>query len=171
MGIIGLGKIGLMTAKLFLAFGARVIAYSRHEKQVAKELGITYVTLEELMARSDIISLHTPNNASTMGMISRELIGLMKPSALFINCARGPIVDSAALADALNAGRIAGAGIDVYDAEPPIPDSEPLLHAKNTILTPHVAFFSEEAMVRRAHIAFENVMAYLAGRPQNVCEL
>ena len=171
VGIIGTGRIGMITAKLFLAFGARVIAYSRHEKQDAKELGITYVTLEELMARSDIISLHTPNNASTRGMISRELIGLMKPSALFINCARGPIVDSAALADALNAGRIAGAGIDVYDTEPPIPDSEPLLHAKNTILTPHVAFLSEEAMVRRAHIAFENVMAYLAGRPQNVCEL
>lgn len=171
VGIIGTGRIGMITAKLFLAFGARVIACSRTEKQEAKALGIQYVSLPELMKESDIISLHTPNNASTRGMITRELIGMMKKTALFINCARGPIIDNVALADALNEGRIAGAGIDVYNVEPPIPDGEPLLHAKNTVLTPHVAFLSEESMIRRAHIVFENLRAYLNGHPENVCTL
>ena len=99
------------------------------------------------------------------------MIALMKPTAIFINCARGPIVDSAALADALNEDRIAGAAVDVYNVEPPIPDSEPLLHAKNTLLTPHVAFLSEESMIRRAHIVFDNLYAYLEGQPENVCAL
>ena len=170
VGIIGTGRIGMRTARLFLAFGARVIAYSRTVKPEAEALGIEYVSLEELMRRSDIISLHTPSNASTRGLISRDLIALMKPTAIFVNCARGPIVDSAALADALNEGRIAGAAVDVYNVEPPIPDSEPLLHAKNTLLTPHIAFLSEESMIRRAHIAFDNMLAYLRGEPENVCD-
>ena len=171
VGIVGTGKIGLMTAKLFLAFGAKVIAYSRTVKPEAEALGIKYVTLDELMAQSDIVSIHTPNNAATRGLIGKDQIALMKPTAIFINCARGPIVDSAALADALNEDRIAGAAVDVFNVEPPIPDGEPLLHAKNTLLTPHVAFLSEEAMVRRAHIVFDNLTAWLAGQPQNVCEL
>ena len=171
VGIIGTGRIGMITARLFLAFGAKVIAYSRHVKPVAEAIGIEYVSLEELMRCSDIISLHTPNNSSTRGMITRELFGLMKPTAIFINCARGPIIDDEALADALNEGRIAGAGIDVFDVEPPLPADQPLLHAKNCLLTPHVAFLSEEAMVRRAHIAFDNTIAYLDGKPRNVCQL
>ena len=171
VGIIGTGRIGMIVAKLFLAFGAKVIAYSDVKNPQAEALGIEYVTLPELMAECDIISLHTPNNPSTRGMIGREQIGLMKKTALFINCARGPIVDSQALADALNEDRIAGAGVDVFNAEPPIPQDEPLLHAKNTVLMPHVAFLSEESMIRRAHIAFDNVLAYLNGDPQNVCEL
>lgn len=170
VGIIGTGRIGLITAKLFLAFGAKVIAYSRTEKPEAAALGICYVPLEKLMRESDIVSLHMPSNASTKGMIDRRLIGMMKPTALLINCARGPIIDAQALAEALNEERIAGAGIDVFDCEPPIPDSEPLLHAKNTLLTPHVAFLSEESMLRRAQIVFDNLYAYLDGKPQNVCE-
>ena len=171
VGIVGTGRIGLITAKLFLAFGAKVIASSRSRRPEAEALGIEYVELDELMRRSDIISLHVPNNASTRGMIGQKEIALMKKDAIFINCARGPIVDSAALADALNEGRIAGAGIDVFDCEPPIPESEPLLHAKNTLLTPHVAFLSEESMQRRAKIVFDNLIAYLSGAPENVCEL
>ena len=171
MGIIGTGRIGIITAKLFQAFGAKVIAYSRHVRPDVEAMGVTYVSLEELMRESDIISLHTPNNASTRGLISQELIALMKPTALLVNCARGPIVDGAALADALNEGRIAGAAIDVFDVEPPLPADEPLLHAKNTLLTPHVAFLSEEAMIRRAHIVFANLQAYLDGKPENVCPL
>ena len=169
VGIIGTGRIGMLTAGLFLAFGAKVIAYSRSVRPEAEALGIKYVSLEELMRLSDIISLHTPNDASTRGLISREMIALMKQTAVFINCARGPIVDSAALADALNEGRIAGAAVDVFDVEPPIPDAEPLLHAKNTLLTPHIAFLSEESMIRRAHIAFQNMLAYVNGKPENVC--
>lgn len=170
VGVIGTGRIGMITAKLFLAFGAKVIGYSDVENPEAKELGISYVSLEELMETSDIVTLHTPNNPSTKGMINRELINRMKKTALFINCARGPIIDSAALADALNEDRIAGAGIDVYNMEPPIPQDEPLLHAKNTVLTPHVAFLSEESMIRRAHIVFENLQAYLNGKPENTCK-
>ena len=95
----------------------------------------------------------------------------MKPTAVFINCARGPIVDNAALAEALNQGKIAGAAIDVYDMEPPIPGDYPLLHAKNALLTPHVAFLTHEAMLRRAAIEFDNVRSYLSGSPKNVCSL
>ena len=171
VGIIGTGRIGMITARLFLAFGAKVIAYSIPENPEARALGIEYVSLEELMSRSDIISLHTPNNPTTRGMISREMFALMKPTGIFINCARGPIIDDKALADALNEGRIAGAGVDVFNIEPPLGDDQPLLHAKNCLLTPHVAFLSEESMIRRAHIAFNNTIAYLDGHPENVCQL
>ena len=156
VGIIGCGQIGFMT---------------RHEREEVKAAGIAYKPLDDLLRECDIISLHTPNNKETRGMISAEKIALMKKSAIFINCARGPIVDSKALAQALNEGRIAGAAVDVFDCEPPIPAEEPLLHAKNTLLTPHVAFLSEEAMVRRAKIEFSNVYAYLDGKPENVCAL
>ncbi|MBR3053932.1 MAG: hydroxyacid dehydrogenase [Firmicutes bacterium] len=161
VGIIGCGNIGFMTAKLYQAFGAKVIATARHEREEVKAAGIEYVPLDELLKTSDIISLHTPNNAETKGMISREKIALMKPTAIFINCARGPIVDNAALAEALNEGRIAGAGIDVFDMEPPIPADYPLVSAKNTQLMPHTAFLTEESLVRRANIEFANVRAYL----------
>ncbi len=169
VGIVGTGRIGMITAKLFLAFGAKVIATDPYPNENARALGIEYMPLEKLMAESDIVSIHTPNMASTRGLISREMISLMKPTAIFVNCARGPIVDSAALADALNEDRIAGAAVDVYNVEPPIPDSEPLLHAKNTLLTPHIAFLSDESMIRRAHIVFENMIAYIQGKPENVC--
>lgn len=171
VGIIGTGRIGMITARLFQAFGAKVIAYSRTAKPEAEALGIEYKSLEEVMRESDIVSLHTPNNASTRGMISRELIDLMKPTAIIINCARGPIIDDQALANALNEGRIAGAGVDVFNVEPPLKDDQPLLHAKNCLVTPHVAFLSEEAMIRRAHIAFQNTLAYLDGKPENLCAL
>ena len=171
VGIVGTGRIGMITAKLFQAFGAKVIDYSRTHRPEAEALGIRYVELDELMRESDIVSLHVPNNANTCGMIGRAQIDAMKPTALLINCARGPSVDAAALADALNEGRIAGAGIDVFDCEPPIPADNPLVNAKNALLTPHVAFLSEESMQRRAAIVFQNLIAYLKGQPQNVCEL
>lgn len=169
VGIIGCGQIGTMTAKLFLAFGANVIAYARNPRAEVQAMGVKYVSMEELLRLSDIITLHTPNNASTRGLIGKNQIALMKKSAIFINCARGPIVDNQALADALNAGQIAGAAIDVFDMEPPIPANHPLLHAKNTLLTPHVAFLTQEAMVRRAKIEFANVISFIENHPQNVC--
>lgn len=170
VGIVGTGRIGMLTAKLFHAFGAGLIAFSRTEKPEAAQIGLKYVSLKELMARADIVSVHVPSTPQTRGMISESLLALMKPDAFFINCARGPVVDNAALARALNEGRIAGAGIDVFDMEPPIPADYPLLNAKNTLLTPHVAYASKESMERRARIAFENVYAYLDGKPQNVCQ-
>ena len=171
VGIIGLGAIGMRVAQLCLAFGAKVIAYNRSQKEEAKALGIVYKDLDTVLKESDIISLNLPNNAETKGLISKEKIALMKKEALFINCARGPIVDNAALAAALNNDELGFACIDVYDMEPPIPEDYPLLHAKNTILTPHQAFISEEAMERRAQIAFDNVYAYLKGEPINLCQL
>lgn len=170
VGIIGLGQIGLMTAKLFLAFGAKVIAYNHSESEEAKALGIEYKSLEEVLAESDIVSLHLPLNPSTRGFLSAERIALMKADAVFINCARGPIVDNVALAEALNNDRLGFACVDVYDMEPPIPEDYPLLHAKNTLLTPHQAFISEESMKRRAKIVFDNVYAYLDGKPINMCK-
>jgi phosphoglycerate dehydrogenase-like enzyme len=164
-GIIGTGAIGTRVAKIADAFGCEVVAYSRTVKDIPY---ITYMSLEEVMGTSDIISLHMPNNAETKGMISAEQIARMKKNAILINLARGPVLDSQALADALNQDRIAGACIDVFEMEPPIPEDHPLLTAKHTIVTPHVAFASKEAMVKRAHIVFENIAQYLAGTPQNI---
>lgn len=169
-GIVGTGRIGVRTAQLFGAFGAKLLGWARHESEEAKAAGIRFVPLDELLRRSDIVSLHLPLTAETRKSFGKEQFARMKPGAVFINCARGAIVDNAALADALNEGRLVGAGIDVFDREPPIPADYPLLHAKNCILTPHVAFASEESMLRRAKIEFDNVTAFLSGKPQNVCQ-
>ena len=171
VGIVGTGAIGTMTARLFQAFGAKVIAYSRTVRPEVEALGVEYVTLEELMERSDIVSIHTPNNADTKGLISKELIARMKPTAICLNTARGAIVDNNALAEALNKGKVAAAGVDVFNMEPPIPGDYPLVSAKNTVLAPHVAFLTDESMLRRAEIVFRNLDAYLAGQPENVCAL
>lgn len=169
VGIVGTGAIGTRTAQLFQAFGARVIAYSRTRRPEVERLGVTYVSLEELLQQSDIVSLHVPSDGETKGLLSRQRLAMMKPSAILINVARGAIVDNVALAEALNQGQLAGAGIDVFDQEPPLPPETPLLHAKNAVLTPHVAFATEESMLRRAEIVFHNIDAFLAGRPENVC--
>ncbi|HHT24581.1 MAG TPA: hydroxyacid dehydrogenase [Clostridiaceae bacterium] len=168
VGIIGTGKIGLETARLFQAFGAKVIAASRTEKQDAIDMGIRYVSIENLMKESDIVSLHLAMNEHTRGFINKDLLQLMKEDAIFINCARGPIVDNQALADLLNAGKIAFAGIDVFDMEPPIPSDYPLIQAKNVLLTPHIAFLTKEAMVRRAAIAFDNSLSFACGEEKNI---
>ncbi|MDD5944750.1 MAG: 2-hydroxyacid dehydrogenase [Clostridia bacterium] len=171
VGIIGTGRIGIMTAKLFKAFGCRVLGYSRTQKAEAEAAGIEYTELDELLKTSDIVSLHIPSTADTKGFLSKDKIALMKKSAILINCARGAVVDNAALAEALNNEEIAGAAVDVFDMEPPIPADYPLLNAKNTLLTPHVAFASKESMIRRAHIVFDNLYAYLEGKPINVVKL
>ena len=165
VGIIGLGRIGLRTAKLFQAFGAKVIAYNHSQSEEALREGIVYKSLEEVLSESDIISLNLPLNAETKGFIGRKQIAQMKSDAVFINCARGAIVDNTALAEALNEGKVGFACVDVYDMEPPIPSDYKLLHAKNTLLTPHQAFISEESMMRRAKIVFDNVYAFLDGNP------
>ena len=124
--------------------------------------------MDELLRRSDIVALHCPLNDSTRGMINSDKLALMKPSALLINVARGPVVVAKDLADALNTGVIAGAGIDVFDKEPPLDESEPLLHAKNCLLTPHVAFATKESMTLRAQIVFDNLQAWMDGNQKNV---
>ncbi len=168
VGIVGTGNIGTATAKLFHAFGAKVIGYDVAERDEFKEDGGSYVSLEELLKESDIVSLHLPANQETARTIGKEELEMMKDDAILINCARGLVVDNDALADALNTGVIAGAGIDVYDMEPPIPADYKLMESNNSILTPHVAYFTEEAMVRRAAIAFDNTLSYLKGEKKNL---
>lgn len=164
-GIIGAGAIGSRVAKIAHSFGCNVLAYSRSKKEIE---GVKFVELDELMSKSDIVSVHVPQTAETVGLINKEKLALMKKDAIFINTARGPIVDSQALADALNTGSIAGAAADVFETEPPIPSDHPLIGATNCILTPHVAFASVQAMYKRADIVCENMAAYLNGKPINL---
>lgn len=168
IGIVGTGAIGIKVAEIAKAFGCKVLAYNRSRKNEVEALGVKYVSLEELLKKSDVVSIHVPLKDDTRALINKEKIGLMKPNAILINTARGGIIDNAALAEALQEGKITGAGIDVFDMEPPIPEDYPLLKAPNTVLAPHVGFATEEAMVRRAHIVFENITKWLEGNPQNL---
>ena len=164
-GVVGTGAIGLRVAAIAQAFGCEVLAYSRTKKDVP---GITYTALDTLLSQCDIVSLHTPLNDSTRGLIGKEQLALMKKNAVLINTARGPVVDSQALAEALNEERIAGACIDVFETEPPVKKEHPLLNAKHVIATPHAAFATKEALVKRAVIVFDNITAWLNNAPQNV---
>ncbi len=168
LGIVGTGAIGLQVAAIGKAFGCSVLAYSRSQKPEGIALGIQYVTLEDLLSQSDIVSLHVPLCGETKNLIDGRLIRFMKPSAILINTARGPVIDNNALAAALKNGEIGGAGIDVFEMEPPIPSTHPLMTAPNVILSPHIGFATREALERRAQIAFDNVLAWLKGAPQNV---
>ena len=168
LGIIGAGAIGMEVARIGRAFGCNVIAYNRSVKPALKEMGIEQVSLDEVLSKGDIVSIHIPLNEETKGMISKDKIELMKKEAILINTARGPIVDNKALAEALDEGKIAGAAIDVFDMEPPLPLDYPLLHAPNTIVVPHIGFASKEAMVRRAKIVIDNISKWIQGTPQNV---
>lgn len=161
LGIVGTGAIGLETAKLAQAFGCKVIAWSRSERQEALDIGIIYVTLPELMSQSDIISLHTPLNNETFHLISRDLLKLCKKTAVLINTARGNVVDINAAADALNTGTLAGAAFDVFEQEPPIPQNHPLMTAPNCVLVPHIAYATEESFEERVNMVFQNVKSFL----------
>lgn len=166
VGIIGLGKIGTRTAELFHAFGATVLAQSRtHHDGIAEY--IEQVTQEELLRRSDIVVLHCPLNDSTRGMINAEKLAMMKPTALLVNVARGPVVVEKDLAAALENGVIAGAAIDVFDKEPPLDTASPILHAPNCLVTPHVAFATQQSMSLRAEIVFDNLAKWMEGHQIN----
>jgi len=168
LGIVGYGAIGASVAAVAKAFGCTVLAHTRSKTPGDVVDGISFVTLDDLLKHSDIVSLHTPLTNETKRLIDAEKLALMKPTAILINTARGGVVDPQALADALNNDVIAAAAIDVFDLEPPLPMDEPLLHAKNTILAPHVGFATKESMVKRAHIVFDNVTAWLDSKPINV---
>lgn len=168
VGIVGAGAIGQNTGRLCKAFGCKVIAYNHRPKQAAEGTIDEFVDLDTLTREADIISLNCPLNDSTRGMFDAARIAMMKKTAILINVARGPVVDSRALADALNEGRIAGAGIDVFETEPPLDVNHPLLHTPNTIVTPHVAFASKESMALRAQIVFDSLDSFIAGKQVNV---
>lgn len=167
-GVVGTGAIGTRVATIAKAFGCDVVAYSRTKKADVEALGVTYLPLEEVLKKSDIVSLHVPMNTATKGLIGAKEIAMMKKDAILINTARGGVVDSQALADALNEETIAGAGIDVFEMEPPVPSTHPLMNSKHTVVTPHVAFASHEALYARALIVFDNIVKWEAGCPQNL---
>ncbi|EHM39067.1 2-hydroxyacid dehydrogenase [Anaeroglobus geminatus] len=167
VALFGTGAIGSRVAELAHAFGAKIIAYNGFSKKDDTDL-ITYLPIKELMEQADIVSLHCPVTDQSRNIINAKTLAYMKPTAYLINEARGPVVDSRALADALNSGKIAGAGIDVFETEPPLNTAHPLLHAKNTIVTPHVAFATRESMRKRAAIVFDNIHTFLAGNQQNI---
>jgi D-3-phosphoglycerate dehydrogenase len=168
VGLVGTGAIGLRVAEILKVFGCRILGYSRTVKEAGLKLGIEYVSLEELLKGSDIVSLHTPLTDETRGLINKEKLGMMKKNSILINVARGKVVDSNALSAALNHDNIAGACIDVFEMEPPIPQNHVLLNAKNVLATPHIAFATKESMIKRAEIAFDNVYSWLSGNPKNI---
>ncbi|HDP74301.1 MAG TPA: hydroxyacid dehydrogenase [Bacteroidales bacterium] len=164
-GIVGFGAIGQRVAQLALAYGCRVVAHTRTPKSYPN---VSFVSLEELFSISDIVSLHLPATQQTVGLVNSKLISLMKPTALIVNTARGSIIDCMALSTALRQGQIAGAAIDVYEHEPPIEADHPLLKAPNTILLPHIAYATHEAIGKRASIVLDNIQNWIMQNPQNV---
>jgi glycerate dehydrogenase len=166
IGIVGLGRIGSAVACIAHAMGMTVIAYDPGIDPGAVSKGLM-VSVDELFQRSDVVTLHCPLSASTIGLVGRERLRLMKRTAFLINTSRGPLVDNDALAEALNGDQIAGAGLDVLSEEPPPPD-HPLLNAKNCYITPHFAWASTAARARLLSEVEENIRAFLRGEQRNV---
>lgn len=160
LGVVGCGHIGLQVARLANAFGCHVLGFDPH---VFKVDGVTIeqVELDGLLSRSDIVTLHLPLIPETRGFIGRAQLAKLKPSAILINTARGPIVEQAALIEALTQNRLAGAGLDVFDLEPPLLANHPILTAPNTVLTPHIGFETAEAMAAKANLALAHLEDYL----------
>jgi glycerate dehydrogenase len=165
MGIVGFGRIGRGAATVARAFGMNVLVHDVSPREPAE--GVRFVGLDELFRESDVVSLHCPLTPATEKLVNHKRLAMMKRSAFLINTARGPLVDEAALAEALGAGRLAGAGLDVLSVEPP-PIDNPLLSAKNCYVTPHIAWATRAARQRLLDMAVANVRAFLDGRPQNV---
>ncbi|HEY1051201.1 MAG TPA: D-2-hydroxyacid dehydrogenase [Prosthecobacter sp.] len=166
LGIIGYGDIGSAVARVGLALGMKVLASKRTWKEPPPS-GVEAAEIDDIFAKADVISLHCPLTDATKFLVGERTLGLMKKDAFLINTGRGPLVDEAALAKALNEGQIAGAGLDVLSVEPAKADN-PLLTAKNCLVTPHVAWASREARARLIDITAKNLQAFLAGKPVNV---
>lgn len=168
LGIIGTGKIGSQVALLARAFGCEVLAYNRSQKEDLKNAKIKYVSLEQLLIESDIISLHIPLNPETHHLIDKEQIMLMKPEAIIVNTARGGLINTHALAVALKVKRIAGAALDVYDYEPPLPKDFAMREYPFTVLLPHIGYATHEAINRRTDIVVENILSWVDKKPINL---
>ncbi|MEW6303115.1 MAG: D-2-hydroxyacid dehydrogenase [Verrucomicrobiota bacterium] len=165
LGIVGAGRIGRAVADLGRAFGMKVMGYSRSRPGVVD--GIEYVDLEKLFRASDVVSLHCPLTPETKHIVNAQRLSWMKTTAFLLNTSRGPLIDEAALAFALNEGRIAGAGLDVLAVEPPVADN-PLIGAKNCLITPHIAWATKSARSRLLNTAVDNLKVFLAGKARNV---
>ncbi len=166
IGFVGFGRIGQAAAEIAKGFGMKLLAYD-HFLKTAPVAGVKMTDLDTLFRESDIVSLHCPLTEENRGFVNASRLGLMKKSAFLVNTSRGPLIDEQALADALNTGKIAGAGLDVLSVEPPTPDN-PLLKAKNCLITPHISWATRAARERLMKIAVENVRAFLNGAPVNV---
>ncbi|MBK9167506.1 MAG: phosphoglycerate dehydrogenase [Bryobacterales bacterium] len=164
LGVIGLGAIGRQFARLGRAIGMRVITWTMNPKP---ELGFEHVELDEIYSTSDVVSLHLRLSPETEGFVGAQAFGRMKPSAIFINTARGPIVDEAALIEALQSGRLAGAGLDVFEREP-LPAGHPLSEMDSVILSPHCAGVTPETLEKGLQMAVDNVWKFLDGKPEHV---
>ena len=167
MGIIGFGRIGQTTARIAQALGMKVLAYDQYENKSLESDTMKYTTLDDLLAKSDVISLHCPLFESTQGIINKDSIAKMKDGVIILNNSRGPLIVEQDLADALNSGKVAAAGLDVVSTEP-IHGDNPLLKAKNCIITPHISWAPKESRQRLMDIAVDNLEKFLAGKPQNV---
>lgn len=167
MGIIGYGRIGQATSNIAQAFGMKVLVYARHSRKELESPNLQYVELEELFAKSDVISLHCPLTESTRGMINKDSIAKMKEEVIIINTARGPLIVEEDLAEALNTEKVLAAGMDVVSTEP-IAENNPLLKAQNAFITPHIAWAPKETRQRLMNIAVNNVKEFMAGTPINV---
>jgi glycerate dehydrogenase len=167
MGIIGFGRIGRQVGEIAVAMGMRVIAADAGRRNAPQWPGFRWCDVDELLPVADVVSLHCPLLPQTRGMINAASLSKMKPEAFLINTSRGPLVVEQDLADALNHGRLAGAAVDVLSSEPPKPDN-PLLHAKNCIVTPHIAWATKEARMRLIETVVTNLHAFLENRPVNV---
>jgi len=164
-GVVGFGNIGSAVARIALAFGMKVLAFTSKEA-VGLPDGVEKATLDDLFGRSDVVSLHCPLTDTTRHMVNADRLKLMKPSAILINTGRGPLVDEQALADALNTGALRAAGVDVLSCEPPRADN-PLLSARNCFVTPHLGWATKEARTRLMDIAVDNLRSFIAGHPKN----
>jgi glycerate dehydrogenase len=164
MGIIGYGRIGQATGRIAKAFGMKVIAYDSYQNPELKD---EYVSLDTLLSESDVIALHCPLFPETEGIINKESIAKMKDGVILINNSRGPLIVEQDLADALNSGKIAAAGLDVVSSEP-IREDNPLLQAKNCLITPHISWAPRESRQRLMDIAVANLKGFLSGARQNV---
>ncbi len=166
LGVIGLGRIGMKVAEIGHAFGMKVVGYRRNPPATLPEW-LTIAPIETIFKSSDFLTCHCPLTAETRALINAKHLAMMKKEAFLVNTSRGPVADEQALADALNAGQIAGAAVDVLAQEPPA-NGSPLLNAKNCIITPHLAWATREARIRLNQIALENVKTFLVGTPVNV---
>jgi glycerate dehydrogenase len=169
MGVVGFGRIGRDVGQIAVAIGMRVIAADEGRKNPPNWPGFHWSDVDELLSAADVVSLHCPLLPQTRGMINAKALSRMKPSAFLINTSRGPLVVEQDLANALNEGRLAGAGVDVLSSEPP-PLDNPLLHAKNCFVTPHIAWATKEARTRLIESAAANLRAFLEGHPINVVD-
>lgn len=167
MGIIGYGKIGQAVGRIAQAFGMKVLAFANHRRPELESETCRYTDLEELLEKSDVISLHCPLFPDTEGIINRETIAKMKDGVIIINNSRGQLIVEQDLADALESGKVLAAGVDVVSTEP-IKGDNPLLKAPNCIITPHISWAAKEARERLMNIAVDNVKQFLAGTPVNV---